>query len=41
VRYPVSKHATPAEELRTIMEQHNIKQSNFPVIGSQGVVSSG
>jgi HTH-type transcriptional regulator/antitoxin HigA len=33
--------ATPAEVLRAIMEQHTIKQSNFPEIGSRGVVSSG
>lgn len=38
VHYQLS-NATPAEVLRAIMEQHNIKQSDFPEIGSQGVVS--
>ena len=31
--------ATPAEVLRAIMDQHGIKQSELPEIGSQGVVS--
>jgi len=30
---------TPADVLRAIMKQHNIKQSDLPEIGSQGVVS--
>ena len=33
------KEASPAEVLRSIMDQHNVKQSELPEIGSQGVVS--
>ncbi|HEV3424061.1 MAG TPA: transcriptional regulator [Paraburkholderia sp.] len=31
--------APPAEVLRAIMDQHSIRQSDLPEIGSQGVVS--
>jgi HTH-type transcriptional regulator / antitoxin HigA len=31
--------ATPVEVLRFLMEQHQLKQSDLPEIGSQGVVS--
>ena len=31
--------ATPVEVLRFLMEQHDLKQSDLPEIGSQGVVS--
>ncbi|MEW6343495.1 MAG: helix-turn-helix domain-containing protein [Paraburkholderia sp.] len=31
--------ASPAEVLRAIMDEHGIKQSDLPEIGSQGVVS--
>lgn len=30
---------SPADVLRELMSQHDIKQSDFPEIGSQGVVS--
>lgn len=36
--YPASQ-ATPAGVLRFLMEEHNLKQSDLPEIGSQGVVS--
>jgi HTH-type transcriptional regulator / antitoxin HigA len=32
-------NASPADVLRAIMDQHGIKQSELPEIGSQGVVS--
>jgi HTH-type transcriptional regulator / antitoxin HigA len=33
------QHATPADVLRLLMDQHGITQSGLPEIGSQGVVS--
>ncbi len=30
---------SPVESLRLLMEEHNVKQSELPKIGSQGVVS--
>jgi HTH-type transcriptional regulator / antitoxin HigA len=35
----VLSDASPADVLRELMSQHDIKQSDFPEIGSQGVVS--
>jgi antitoxin component HigA of HigAB toxin-antitoxin module len=29
----------PSDTLKTLMEEHNLKQSNLPEIGSQGVIS--
>jgi HTH-type transcriptional regulator/antitoxin HigA len=29
----------PGDTLKTLMEEHNLKQSNLPEIGSQGVIS--
>jgi len=29
----------PSEALRTLMKEHNLKQSDLPEIGSQGVIS--
>jgi len=36
--YPVP-NASPVQVLRFLMEQHGLKQSDLPEIGSQGVVS--
>jgi HTH-type transcriptional regulator/antitoxin HigA len=33
------KDATPVEVLKFLMEEHHLTQSDFPEIGSQGVVS--
>ena len=30
---------SPSDALKTLMEEHDLKQSDFPEIGSQGVVS--
>jgi len=30
---------SPCEALKTLMEKHNLKQSDLPEIGSQGVIS--
>ena len=32
-------HGTPVEALHYLMNEHNVKQSDLPEIGSQGVVS--
>ncbi|MFZ2726720.1 MAG: transcriptional regulator [Methylococcaceae bacterium] len=36
--YPVT-YSSPQEVLEYLMEEHNLKQSDLPEIGSQGVVS--
>jgi len=36
--YPIPK-ASPAQVLRFLMDQHGLKQSDVPEVGSQGVVS--
>ncbi|XLZ69764.1 transcriptional regulator [Massilia sp. SR12] len=38
-RHFSSAHATPIDMLRFLMEQHELRQSDLPEIGSQGVVS--
>jgi HTH-type transcriptional regulator / antitoxin HigA len=30
---------SPSDALKALMEEHNLKQSDFPEIGSQGVIS--
>jgi len=37
--YHVLPSASPSEMLRFFMEQHGLKQSDLPEVGSQGVVS--
>lgn len=32
-------HGSPIESLRSLMKEHNLKQTDLPEIGSQGVVS--
>lgn len=37
--HPWPDHSTPAQVLAALMEQHGLRQSELPEVGSQGVVS--